>query len=424
VNSQNPAAALAEAIADRLADPGRALAGGSVRPWLRQSLAYGAPGIALLHVERAAAGLSPWQRAHDWLAYLTSAPVTTGPNSHLFHGAPALAHVLSCAAACRPGSYSRALSAIDRAVSADARHRIRRAYARIDSGMLPDLAEFDVIRGLAGLGSYLLRRSPDGAALHDVLGYLVRLTEPLPAAGTGTLPGWWTTTGPSGRHDSRFAGGHANLGMAHGIGGPLAVLSLAARSGITVDGQFAAITRICAWLDRWRDATGTGLSWPYWVSRAELDSGQQKPSSPQRLGWCYGSIGLARAQQLAALATGDQRRQHEAEHALIQALADTAQRALTTSPSICHGTAGIAQVATAAAADAAPGTAARLQNLAAGLLADIAAGDPESAASWLLSSPGRDPGFLDGAAGIALAALSPGSTTTSRTGWDACLLIS
>jgi lantibiotic biosynthesis protein len=422
ISTELAVGALADVIADQLASPGRVLSPEPSRSWLRQSLAFGAPGIALLHIERAASGASAWRRAHDWLAYMTSTAVTTGPSSHLFHGAPALAHALECAAACQPSSYSRALRSVEEAVSADTRHRVARAHARIDSGMLPDLAEFDVVRGLSGLGRCLLRHCPEGAAVREVLGYLVRLARAFPTV-DGRLPGWWCGTGPDGRHDSRFAGGHGNLGMAHGIGGPLALLSIAARTGIVIDGQLDAISRICAWLDQWRDVGGGGLSWPYWVSRAELGTGRPKPSSPQRLGWCYGTVGLARAQQLASLVTGDHHRQHEAERALLLALTGT-QRAVTASSSICHGAAGVAQVATAAAVDAPPGTAARLRDLAAGRLADIATSDPVSAASSLLSSPEHGPGFLNGAAGIALAALSASSASTSHTGWDACLLIS
>jgi hypothetical protein len=53
----------------------------------------------------------------------------------------------------------------------------------------------------------------------EVLHYLVRLTEPI-AANDGIAvraPGWWTNDAPAGQPIGRFAGGHANFGMAHGI---------------------------------------------------------------------------------------------------------------------------------------------------------------------------------------------------------------
>ncbi|MFV2104633.1 hypothetical protein [Micromonospora sp. LOL_024] len=88
---------LAVAVADLLADPGYP----SLpihQPWWRQSLALGVPGIALLQVELAAAGLRTWQHAHLWLTAATSGPVTAGADSHPFHGAPAFAHVLASVA--------------------------------------------------------------------------------------------------------------------------------------------------------------------------------------------------------------------------------------------------------------------------------------------------------------------------------------
>ncbi|GAA4187013.1 hypothetical protein GCM10022252_19820 [Streptosporangium oxazolinicum] len=377
-------------------------------------------GVALLHAERAGAGLAPWRRAHDWLAYATRAPLTAGPGSHLFHGAPALAHVLACAATALPGSYGRALENLDQTISADVRRRVGIAHARIDAGRLPALAEFDVIRGLAGVGSYLLRRDPGGAAVRAVLEYLVRLTDPIEINGEA-LPGWWTSSGPSGRDSGRFAGGHGNCGVAHGIGGPLAVLALALRCGITVPGHREAIDRITDWFDRWRTDTDTGPLWPYWVNRPQLRAGHRDTFGPQRPGWCYGAAGLARVQQLAALATGDADRRHMAEDALVRALAAPHLR-VPADAGLCHGYAGLAHITVRAAADADPDTAARLRAFLPGLLVAHPA-HPDTAAKALLSPGGSGPGLLDGAAGIALAHLSASAATPPASAWDACLLI-
>ncbi|MGC5010107.1 lanthionine synthetase C family protein [Streptosporangium sp. DT93] len=424
MTDDHPAAAFAEAVADQLAHPDAVAGPSTAQPWWRQSLAHGAPGIALLHIERAAVGLAPWRRAHDWLTYATRVPLTAGADSHLFHGAPALAHVLACAAAARPGSYEKALEGLDRVITADVRRRAGFAQARITAGRLPALAEFDVIRGLAGVGSYLLRRDPGGEVVRAVLEYMVRLTEPLKINGE-TLPGWWSASGPSGRDSVRFTGGHGNCGVAHGIGGPLALLALAARRDVTVPGHRDAIGRICAWLDRWRTDTGAGPLWPYWVNRSQLRAGHRDLDGPQRPAWCYGTVGLARAQQLAALATGDTDRRHIAEDALIHALTDPLHRAAITDTSLCHGYAGLAHIATISASDATPDAAARLHALVPDLLDAVqpAAVDPEHTAAALLGDVGCDPAFLDGAAGVALAALAPSTATLPRTGWDACLLI-
>ncbi|GAA2667606.1 hypothetical protein GCM10010400_30450 [Streptomyces aculeolatus] len=407
-------AALSTAIADALADPETS----PVTFEDRQHLAYGLPGIALLHIERAAAGLAPWSRARDWLAAATRQPVTSGPDSHPFYGAPALAHAVACAADHQPREYERALSKLDEQVVRDVRRRLSAAYRRLDAEQLPEFAEFDVIRGLSGYGSYLLRRQPAGPALRDVLDYCVRLTEPLIDRGE-TLPGWWVSTSPTGRPGARFSGGHANHGMSHGVGGLLALLALAARRGTLVKGQHDAMRTILAWLDRWQEPPGR-RAWPYWVTRAELRADGLTPSAPRRPSWCYGTAGLARAQQLAALALDDPTRQVDAEETLAAALTDPAQLKATTDSGLCHGFAGLAHVASRVAGDAHPSTTAQLRAVIPPLLNAVC--QPGTNPVSAVSVKG-DPGLLDGAAGIALAVLASSAPAPPRTAWDACLLI-
>jgi hypothetical protein len=393
-------------VADLLADSAIAPLPPRTLTTDRQHLAYGPLGIALLHIERAASGLGPWQRAHDWLAAATAQPFTAGPHSHPFYGAPALAHVLACAADHQPGGYQRTLTALDAQITKDARRRLDTAHRRIDAGELPHLSEFDAIRGLTGYGAYLLRRDPTAPTVRAVLDYLLRLVDPVYVDGE-RLPGWWTADGPSGRPDDRFPGGHANSGVAHGIGGVLALLALTARSGIVVHGQLDAMRSILTWLDRWRESGGPGITWPYWVTRAELRAGRLAATAPRRPSWCYGTAGLARARQLAAIALGDQVLQVEAEITLLAAFTDLPQLQATTDDGLCHGFAGLAHIAARVTEDADPATASHLRAAIPALLNQI--GPPDLAS----------PGFLDGAAGIALA--QSDSPPISR--WDACLLI-
>ncbi|MEW2081091.1 lanthionine synthetase C family protein [Streptomyces sp. NPDC005283] len=413
-----------DAVADLLADPATTPLGSEAPSSYRQHLAYGPTGIALLHIERAAAGAGSWQRAHDWLAAATQQPFTSGPDSHPFYGAPALAHALACAAEHLPGAYQRARETLDQQMSADVLRRLTAAHRRIDAGRLPELAEFDTIRGLAGYGAYFLGHDPTGTDVRAILDYCVRLTEPITHEGE-VLPGWWTQTGPSGRPDNRFPGGHANSGMAHGVGGVIALLALATRRGITVGGHREALITILAWLDRWQAETGLGLSWPYWVTRDELRTGRLAPSAPRRPSWCYGTVGIARARQLAALALGNADRQVEAETALVAALTDSAQLKATTDNGLCHGFAGLAHVAARTADDAQPSTAEQLRAAILPLLNTVCPPGtvPEDVTSAVIQDEEAGPGFLNGAAGMALALLAPATTTPPASAWDTCLLI-
>src|SRR5687767_3976253 len=68
---------------------------------------------------------------------------------------------------------------------------------------------------------------------------------------------------------------------------------------------------ICSWLDQWQKGDETAARWPGTISMSELESGTLGQTGPQRPSWCYGTPGIARAQQLAGLALGDQARQHQ-----------------------------------------------------------------------------------------------------------------
>jgi lantibiotic biosynthesis protein len=410
-----PCRVLAGVIADRLASPAQVRDMGLPQGWWPQSLAHGAAGVALLHIERAHAGLGSWQRVRDWLACAAD-PVASGPGSHLFYGAPAVAFALRCAAVNSKG-YAGALATLDREIAITTRHRLEAGHVRMDRGELPVLAEFDTIRGLTGIGAYLLRGDPGGELIRAVLAYLVRLTEPIAEDGE-MLPGWWTSLSPAGTPSADFPGGHGNNGVAHGIGGPLCLLSIAVREGVAVDGQVSAIKRICGWLDQWRRGSGGASSWPYWVTRSHLSGRRPRAIRPLRPSWCYGTAGLARAQQLAAIATRDTTRQCMAEQALAGALTDPALRETTTDASLCHGYGGLIHITALAAADAVSPHLTCLPGLSARIMPPDAS--PAAVAACLVR---QDIGLLEGAAGAALALHTVVTGRLPACGWDACLLI-
>lgn len=410
------AQAVAARLAENLAVPPARECGDDRSPsnprWRSQSLSKGAAGVAVLHSVRAHSGLSSWARVHAWLTCATDEELSAGPGAGLWYGAPAVAFAM---AAAPTGQYQRALQVLDTAITKLVRTRLDAASARMAAALRPSLAEFDLVRGLTGLGVYLLRRDPQGDPVRQVLAYLVRLTEPLPAddhLGV-SAPGWWTSDLPSGQADDAFCGGHADLGMAHGIAGPLALLALALRQGITVDGQTAAIERICQWLDVWRHDGVTGPWWPERVTLADLRASRSTHRGPARPSWCYGSPGLARAQQLAGHATRDTTRQQHAEQALAKCLSDPHQLARITDPALCHGWAGVLATVWHAATDA--------------LSSDIVALLPRPLDTLLhhtelSDSPTlRQSGLIEGSAGIAL--ILHTMTAGTSCGWETCMLI-
>ena len=119
-----------------------------------------------------------------------------------------------------------------------------------------------------------------------------------------------------------------------------------------------------------------------------------------------GTIGIARALQLAGLAAGNDHRRQAAEDAALAALGDPARLARVTDASLCHGWAGILTVTQAIAADSpAPERFAAPVRLGRDRLATEIAALPK-------------PGFLEGRAGAQLAL-----DGTDSTGWTRALLI-
>ncbi|MFI0721897.1 lanthionine synthetase LanC family protein [Streptomyces sp. NPDC021224] len=347
----------------------------------RQDLSEGALGMALLDIER-----RDLSTARRHLAQATARGVSTGGNASLFHGAPALEFILAGVHAANDD----VRAAVDRVVDA----RLAAARHRQAVGALPHLAEWDLIRGLTGLAALLLGRRPTAPRLPDVLASLVSLDRPSRSDGV-LLPGWWSPVGPDGKE---MAGGHGNNGMAHGIAGPLAVLSLALLAGVSVPGQEEAVDTFATWLDR------HGAR--YWSTAAHLDADQPRAPEPARPSWCYGRPGIARAQQLAALALDDPARRQAAEDTVATILTDPAELARITDSTLCHGWAGLLTLARSVAADSpAP------QRFSP-IIQDL---HQRLAADW---EHLPKPGFMEGRAGAQLAL-----NATDTTGWTRILLL-
>ncbi|MFD9925724.1 lanthionine synthetase LanC family protein [[Kitasatospora] papulosa] len=346
-----------------------------------QDLSEGPLGMALLDIER-----HDLSTARRHLTQATTRGVSTGSNASLFHGAPALEFVLARA----NGAGDDVRAAVDRVVDA----RLATAHRRQAAGALPHLAEWDLIRGLTGLAALLLSRKPPAHRLPDVLACLVALADPARSDGR-TLPGWWSTEGPDGKE---MAGGHGNNGMAHGIAGPLSVLSLALREGVSVPGQEEAVGTFATWLDR----HGTH----YWSTAAHLEAAQAPAPEPARQSWCYGQPGIARAQQLAALALGEPARRRAAEDTVAAILTDPLRLARITDSTLCHGWAGLLTLTRAVAADSpSPDRFTPIiQDLHRRLTAD-----------WEHLAK---PSFMEGRAGAQLALHA-----TDTTGWSRALLL-
>jgi hypothetical protein len=373
-----------------------------------QSLATGTAGTALASIERALTGTGNWASAHARIRQATTGPIDAASHAGLYYGAPAIAFVLHAASMDGHSRYRSAATTLETRVLRLAQRRLANAAQRMQSGEPATFGEYDLFYGLTGIGALLLRRMPGSDTLADILAYLIRLTKPRREHGH-VLPGWWVDHDPDPILPT--PGGHANLGMAHGAAGILALLALAASHGCVVDGQHEAIEDLCTWFDQWRQDSADDPWWPQWLTQEELRTGRPAHHRAGRPSWCYGTIGIARALQLAAIALHDPRRRKNAEEALPACLTGR-QLDRITDAGLCHGIAGVYQTAYRAAHDAYdPAIAGQLPELAARLARHASTARTHGA------------GLLAGHAGIDLALETARHTTPPRSGWDACLLI-
>ena len=283
------------------------------------------------------------------------------------------------------------------------------------------VSEFDVVSGFAGLCGSLLPRAREPevrTVIEAILAALARI-----CAWDDGLPRWYTPRGLLGSEalEHAFPEGSLNCGLAHGIPGPIAAMSLALREGITVPGQREALTGACEWLGANRADDSCGINWPTAIPLAPASD--PPPHAPSRAAWCYGSPGIARALWLA----GEALDRSDFRELAVAAMDAVYRRPLPErridSPTFCHGIAGLLQITLRFACDTGLST---FREAADALLDQLlAAYDPERVLGFASLESGCNQvdqaGLLDGAPGVALVLLATGSDIEPR--WDRMFLL-
>ena len=313
--------------------------------------------------------------------------------------------------------YRKLVGALDSALADIGSAGARAVIHAGDHGVL--VSTYDVIGGLTGIGRQLLDgHDTSRNALREVLAAMVGLA----AVDADGVPHWhtpvWAMSG--GFLPAAYPDGHLNLGLAHGVPGPLALMSLAVTAGIEVPGQREAIHRTADAVLKARLVDDWGVTFPI---AAAFGDGAQSPA-PGRNAWCYGSPGVARSLWLAGVAVDrDDLRDLAVETMLAVGRRPPAARRID-SPTLCHGTAGLVVIMVRFAADTRRaefvGAAGDLVSL---LLEEFEPGSTFGYRNLEPSGTRIDhPGLLDGAAGVALALLAAAAPVEPS--WDQVLLLS
>ena len=402
--------------------------------WDDLSLAGGYPGAALLWSSPGTRVPVAPGRVHAFLSAGSVQLSRPGAASAvrpqgLYAGVGAMAFAALSAHQAGLG-YEKAVGRLDELVRAQVRHVVRGC----EEEHFARPADFDLTRGLSGTGRLLLARGEDFEEdLRLVLRTLVRRTEPIDHAGM-SVPGLWALGGPRpGPPVDAYRGGHLNLGLAHGIAGPLALLSLSHRHGVVVQGHEEAIERLVDVLLAFAKEDAHGVYWPRLLTLDDWRRGAAREDR-SRPSWCYGVPGVTRALQLAALALGRPSWQALAHDSLLSLLTLPLDEFGIADAALCHGWAGMLHLLRVCNSDLGDLRLSRFEDQLAEKALDSF--DPEFAFGFrtaLLNAPrGADkPGYLDGACGIVLALESYAAGDAAIRGvggapanWDAALLIS
>jgi len=281
---------------------------------------------------------------------------------------------------------------------------------------------FDTVSGLSGLGRYWLSsgNSPQAFACvelcADSLSKLIRDS-------SHANPRWHTpsllNSDPS--LQKRFPQGTLNCGLAHGLAGPVAFLATVLTAGFEDDDFSEALRTGANWLLNAKIQDDYGLNWPTVVPLSNEDNSGVRGA---RAAWCYGAPGICRALWLAGKALNDETLKMVATDGLCAVHRRPVPLRAISSPTFCHGIAGLLHITMRFANDAPEKdwhTA--IEEVLTELL------DAQEPDAYL---PFRDlepsgarierPGLLEGACGIALTLAA--ATSAVPPIWDAAMLLS
>jgi lantibiotic biosynthesis protein len=358
--------------------------------------------------------------AHRYLRLAAQASQEIPMTRPALHGGTGgLALVLESFFRQQPG-YRRAREALQQRLAEQVRAR---TWRRPEAGVAVE--DYDLVSGAAGILGCLVSLEEPGAgveqAIGKLLGYLVWLAEVDPPRRER-----WFIAPRHFYHQERHRWspeGYVDLGLAHGIPGPLAALTLAWQAGYRVDGQRAAIERLSGWLLDRRLPDSWGPHWPNDLPVDAVRPPAGEEASHLRPAWCYGDPGVAAALWLAGSALDDEGWRRTAVESLEGVFRRPFAGDRLVSPTICHGTAGLLAISLRLAGVAASEPLRRqipalLTKVLDACDPDLLLGvqDQEVAGNFV-----DDHSFLTGAAGVALVLLAASASTPPR--WDRALLI-
>jgi lantibiotic biosynthesis protein len=296
------------------------------------------------------------------------------------------------------------------------------ALRRLLSRATPWSAPYDLVVGLTGIGVYALQRYPRPVATECLRRVVELLRECAQHDEHGLY--WWTS--PAEIHpESReqYPSGRADLGVAHGVAGVIALLGGLCGAGVQQAAARPLLDGAIRWLLAHSLPTEAGPTFPIWVAPG------LRPSLA-RCAWCYGDPGIAAALLMAAQGVGDAGWEQAAVALASRAAERPASQTGVVNACFCHGAAGLAHIYNRMYQATGEPKLRRAALYWLELTLDFYRLARDKGGSWVQGSwdPKQKPWtwtgieLVDGAAGVALVLLA--AATSVEPTWDRMFLVS
>ncbi|MEG1311710.1 MAG: lanthionine synthetase C family protein [Romboutsia sp.] len=239
--------------------------------------------------------------------------------------------------------YNKFLESLNDLICCNIDYYLDYLYNNFENLSMP---HYDTVKGAAGLLRYLIEFNSEVVEekCKKLLEYLVFLTKDREIFENIFVPGWYIKQKNHFDVDKNmYPNGSVNMGISHGIAGPLVALSLAYEKGIVVDGQLEAINKITYEYEKMVVYTHDG--YPYWASMLSIDDyikeNWKVALLNKRMSWCYGSIGVLMALKIGFRCTNNYKKTLSVNEELQMVLQMQRNEYCLDSACLCHGYSGI-----------------------------------------------------------------------------------
>ncbi|WDZ59304.1 lanthionine synthetase C family protein [Paenibacillus polymyxa] len=209
------------------------------------------------------------------------------------------------------------------------------------------MSQYDTISGLAGIGriTMLFLNRPGMNSIWEKTIELFQIMCGEKKTSGYTVPAWHISPECQFQEGEKlqYPQGNFNLGLSHGVAGPLAFLSLSALHGSNAPLLKNNIHSLAEFINHWQVEGKEGIIWPGRISFEEWlgDHLLHDCTERYRDSWCYGVPGIARSIWLAGQAVQNEEWIETGLSAYLDIEKRLYRKGGLSSATLCHGIGGL-----------------------------------------------------------------------------------